>query len=201
MRCSLAYSPDMGLNDCMNALYEAAQEVSVFLNARQWRFCIIGGLAVIRWGEPRLTIDVDLTLLTGFGTEDRFANALLERFSGRMTDAFDFAMQNRVLLLSATNGRDIDISFGAFPFEEEMVDRATPFEFADGMELVTCSAEDLFVLKVFADRSKDWADAESVANRQTLDRAYVFKHLQPLCKLKEAPELLERAERLLRDAK
>ena len=189
----------MGLNGSVNALYEAAREVSAFLDERQWRFCIIGGLAVIRWGEPRLTVDVDLTLMTGFGDEDRFADALLGRFSGRMEDALGFAVQNRVLLLSATNGRDLDISFGAFPFEEEMVDRATPFEFADGVELVTCSAEDLLILKVFADRSKDWADAESVANRQTLDQAYVFRHLRPLCELKEAPDLLERAKKLLRD--
>jgi len=62
---------------------------------------------------------------------------------------------------------------------------------------VTCSAEDLFVLKVFAGRSKDWADAESVANRQTLDQVYVFRHLEPLCELKEAPELLDRARGLL----
>jgi len=183
----------------VNALYQAAKEISAFLDTRQWRFCIIGGLAVIRWGEPRLTVDVDLTLLTGFGGEDRYAKELLEGFGGRIEDALGFAMQNRVLLLSATNGRDLDISFGAFPFEEEMVDRATSFTFADGVELVTCSAEDLFVLKVFANRGKDWADAESVAARQKLDRAYVFKHLEPLCELKEAPDLIGRAEKVLQD--
>ena len=108
-------------------------------------------------------------------------------------------MEHRILLLYAGNGRDLDIAFGAFPFEAEMVDRASAFEFAAGVELITCSAENLFVLKVFADRSKDWADAESVAARQTLDREYVLKHLRPLCELKEAPESLARAERLLEE--
>jgi len=189
----------MRLNGAVNALYEAGKEVSDFLDQNHWRFCIIGGLAVVRWGEPRLTVDVDLSLLTGFGDEERYARALLERFSGRMENAMEFSMEHRVLLLSAGNGRDIDISFGAFPFEEEMIERATPFAFADGAELVTCSAEDLFVLKVFADRSKDWADAESVAIRQNLDREYIFKHLRPLCELKEAPELVDRADKLLRE--
>ena len=187
------------MNGAVNALYEAGKEVSDFLDQHHWRFCIIGGLAVVRWGEPRLTVDVDLSLLTGFGDEERYARALLERFSGRMESAMEFSMEHRVLLLSAGNGRDIDISFGAFPFEEEMIERATPFAFADGAELVTCSAEDLFVLKVFADRSKDWADAESVAIRQNLDREYIFKHLRPLCELKEAPELVDRADKLLRE--
>jgi len=43
----------------------------------------IGALAVIRWGEPRLTQDVDLTILTGFGGEARYIDALLQRFTGR----------------------------------------------------------------------------------------------------------------------
>ncbi len=184
----------------MNTLYEAAREISEFLCQKEWRFCIIGGLAVARWGEPRTTVDVDLTLMTGFGDEEPYARALLDRFRPRVERALDFAMQHRVLLLYASNGRDLDISFGAFPFEEEMMDRASAFEFAPGVELVTCSAEDLFVLKVFADRGKDWIDAEGVAIRQKLDRQYILKHLRPLCELKEAPELFARAERLLRES-
>ena len=31
----------------------------------------MGGVALQRWGEPRLTQDVDLTLLTGFGDEEQ----------------------------------------------------------------------------------------------------------------------------------
>lgn len=36
------------------------------------QFCFIGGLALLRWGEPRTTRDTNLTLLTGFGGEERF---------------------------------------------------------------------------------------------------------------------------------
>lgn len=45
----------------MNPLFAAALELQRFFAARQWRFCFIGGLAVQRWGEPRLTLDVDCT--------------------------------------------------------------------------------------------------------------------------------------------
>ena len=45
----------------MNGLFQAALEVQGFMQRQQWRFCIIGGLAVLRWGEPRLTQDVDLS--------------------------------------------------------------------------------------------------------------------------------------------
>jgi hypothetical protein len=44
------------------------------MHARRWEFCLIGGLAVQRWGEMRTTLDVDITLLTGFGREEEFIN-------------------------------------------------------------------------------------------------------------------------------
>jgi len=111
----------------MNALFAAAKEVGEFMKAHRWKFCVIGGLAVQRWGEPRLTRDADLTLLTGFGEEDAYADALLGRFSGRRPDARAFALANRVLLLRASNGKDVDVSFGALDFEVAMLQRATPF--------------------------------------------------------------------------
>ena len=42
-----------------------------------WRFCFIGGISVQRWGNPRFTVDVDLTLMTGYGVEERFVDQLL----------------------------------------------------------------------------------------------------------------------------
>jgi len=38
----------------------AAEEVQIFCQKHGWSFCFIGGLAVQRWGEPRLTQDADL---------------------------------------------------------------------------------------------------------------------------------------------
>jgi hypothetical protein len=47
----------------MTRLIQVAVELQGFLDAKAWRNCIIGGIAVQRWGEPRLTVDVDVTLL------------------------------------------------------------------------------------------------------------------------------------------
>jgi len=47
----------------------AAAELQDFYKQRGWKFCFIGGVAVQAWGNPRLTQDVDLTILTGFGEE------------------------------------------------------------------------------------------------------------------------------------
>ena len=88
----------------MNDMFAAAKEVCNFMQECQWGFCIIGGLAVIRWGEPRLTQDADLTLLTGFGEEEQYARKLLNHFEGRLKNALEFALTNRVLLIRASNG-------------------------------------------------------------------------------------------------
>lgn len=54
----------------MLEVFKAACAVQDLCRAEGWRFCFIGGLALQRWGEPRETIDVDLTLLAGFGDEE-----------------------------------------------------------------------------------------------------------------------------------
>ena len=183
----------------MNAIFVAAKEVCDFMKKRRWKFGVIGGLAVQRWGEPRLTQNADLTLLTGFGKEKRFAQTLLEPFKPRRPDALAFSLINRVLLLYAPNGKPVDISFGALPFELDMLKRATPFEFAPGCVLPTCSAEDLFVMKAFAGRPQDWLDARGIVVKQggKLNKPYILKHLTTLCDLKETPEIVQQARRIL----
>ena len=48
----------------VNPILEADLEVQSFCRGRGWRYCIIGAIAVQRYGEPRLTQDVDVTILT-----------------------------------------------------------------------------------------------------------------------------------------
>ena len=174
----------------MNPIFAAALELQGFCRQEGWRFCIIGGIAVQRWGEPRLTQDVDLTLLTGFGNEERFVDRLLEAFAGRREDARAFALRYRVALLQSASGIDLDVALGAMPFEERAVGRASEFSIGAGEGLVTCSAEDLLVFKAFAGRDKDWLDIQGIATRQAgrLDERLVFEELDPLLDLKGAPE-------------
>lgn len=180
----------------MNAVIAAAAELQAVCEARGWRFCFIGGLAVLRWGEPRETVDVDLSLLTGFRDEATYVSILLERFEPRVDRPLDFALANRVLLLRAASGVGLDIALGGLPFEESAAERSTLFTFPIDTPLRTCSAEDLIVLKAFADRPKDWMDIDGVIIRQAgrLDWDYVATHLAPLAELKGAPEIVTRLE-------
>jgi len=184
----------------MNGLHEllaAATKLQTFLLDKGWRFCFIGGIAVQRWGNPRFTQDIDLTLMTGFGDEERFVDILLEGLEIRRPDARAFALQNRVLLAQTREGVDVDVALGALPFEDRSVSRATPWK-GDGFELTTCSAEDLIVHKAFAGRERDWDDLESVLVRQhqRLDLTQIRSELAPLLELKGEVEALDKLERI-----
>ena len=179
-------------------LLQAALELQNFFEAHHWKYAFIGGLANLRWGQPRTTEDIDSTLLTSFVNEERIIEAILEKFPARISDAKGFAMNNRVLLLATSNGVGADVSLGGIPFEEQFIERATLFEFSEGFAIRTCSAEDLIVLKAFAARDKDWADVRSILEKQkgNLDLEYVRQYLRPLVELKEEPEILARLENM-----
>jgi hypothetical protein len=180
----------------VNALIQAAVDVQAVCVEHDWRFCFIGGLAVQRWGEPRETVDVGLTLLTGFADERRYVSVLVDRFEPRIDDAVQFALVNRVVLLRAASGVGLDIALGGLPFEELAVSRASRFTYPPDIPLLTCSAEDLIVLKAFADRPKDWLDIDGILIRQaeSLDWPYVRAQLAPLAELKDAPELVDKLD-------
>ncbi len=173
-------------------LFGTAIQLQDFCDRQGWRSCFIGGIAVQRWGEPRVTRDVDLTLMTGFGGEALFIDTLLAAFPGRIQSARAFALDSRVLLLKTPDGIGIDVSLAALPFEDQLIGRASIFSFGPRLEIRTCSAEDLLVLKLFASRPIDIHDAEGVVVRQreALDWRYVEDHLLPLAEVKQDPRIL-----------
>jgi len=178
----------------MTPLLVAGLELQSFFQQRGWKFCVIGGLAVHRWGNPRTTRDVDITLLTGFGSEESFVDEILAHFQARRPDSRSFALQVRVLLINASNSVPIDIALGALPYEEQAVRRASPYEFAPGCTLITTSAEDLIVSKAFANRDQDWVDLRDIVLLQmkNLDWDYIEGNLAALCALKEDDEPVRR---------
>ncbi len=182
----------------MSRLIDAAREIDRFLRDRGWSYCVVGGIAVPRWGEPRATRDVDICLLVGLGDERTFIDALVGEFESRVDAAAEFAEQNRVVLIRASNGISIDVALGWTPFEESMLSRATPYTLEPGTTLPTATAEDLVVMKAFAARPQDWLDVTGILTRQRgkLDWDYIRGHLSVLCELRESPEILDELERL-----
>lgn len=182
----------------MIELFREARAVQEFLAEGGWPFCFIGGVALQHWGEPRVTRDLDLTVFTGFGGEAPVVDAVLARYAGRRVDARAFALRHRVLLCATPAGVPVDIALGALPLEAEMIGRAADVAFEPGVALRICAAEDLVVLKAFADRLQDRADVLGIAGRsgRTLDWDAVLTRLTPLAETKGDAEILDRIRSL-----
>ena len=179
---------------------QAAAELFGALSAMPCRGCLIGGMAVQRWGQPRFTQDVDLTILAPFGSEEPVIDALLQRFSARGPGAKQHALDHRVLLLVASNGVGIDVSLAALPFEEEVLARASQWTRVEEVWLETCSAEDLVIYKLVAARPQDLVDVTGVLQRQggQLDVERIRSWGCIFAELKEDPDLLTPFEDALR---
>ncbi len=182
----------------LNNVLELAVDLGTQLRKLGIAFCVIGGTAYQRWGEPRQTTDVDATLLVEFGRELEVVRNLLKTYSSRIENAESFALQNRIVLLQSENGIGIDLSLGGLPYESRLIERSSLWKVPRHGEIRTCSAEDLVVLKSFASRPQDWIDVEKVIIRQgpRLDRALIVEEIKPLAELKEEPEILSRLDQL-----
>ena len=183
-----------------NGVLAAAAEVERFCRRQKWKFCFIGGVAVQRWGEPRFTYDVDFTVLTELGTEEVFIDALLKQFTPRVPNPREFALETRVVLARTKRGVNLDVSLGAFPYEEACVERASLWKLKPRMSITTCSAEDLVIIKVLASRDRDWADVDSILQRQgrRLDLKMIRRELPGLVEMTEHPDALDKFERLVK---
>ncbi len=180
-------------------LVRVAGEVLRTLEQAGIRACLIGGMVISRWGQPRATTDADFSALAPYGDEGRVLDVLLDRFEARRVDARDFALKNRVALL-AEQGVGIDVALAAFPFEIEALDRSTMWKLHSGVALRTCSAEHLVVYKLVAARPQDLIDVAGVVRRQgtRLDVGLVRRWGREFAELKEDPDLLRPFEDALR---
>ncbi len=183
-----------------SAVFQAALDLQRFCEEAGWSFCFIGGVALERWGVPRLTRDADMTIITRFELDEVCITKLLGRFAPRRPDAAEFAARARVLLLQHENGIGLDVALGALDFEVRCMERSSQWQARPGVELRTCSAEDLIVHKAFASRLQDWADVDNILSvqRRRLNVAQILAELEPLAELKEDSSIVPRLKKMLR---
>lgn len=184
-------------------LARAAAHITAFLDRKGRASCVIGGVAVSRWGEPRATEDVDLTVLADFGDERNVLNELLSEYPSRISQPEAFADANRIALLLLPGGIKADVSLAAFPFEQQAIERSSVWRLPEDLLIRTCSAEDLVVYKLVAGRHGDIQDITGIVRRQgrALDLARIRHWGAQFAELKEDPDLLRPFEDAVKRAR
>ncbi len=184
----------------LSQLVAAAVRMQAIWQGEEIAFCFIGGLAVQRWGEGRMTQDIDASVATGFGNENAMIEKLLRQLTPRISNAADFARLHRVVVGQESGGVSVDVSLAGLPYEMDVIERATFEEMGTGKQVKICAPSDLVILKAFANRSHDWDDIRGLLIRsgQLLDWELIESELSALCELKEEPEIVDRLQRLRR---
>lgn len=184
----------------MSIIDPVVWEIHQVLTELKLPYAIIGGTAVQYWGEPRFTKDVDLTVLAPLESFPETVELLLTRLNPRIDDALTFALRNRVLLVTTSNGYPVDISFGLPGYEEQVISRSVDHKLSPRKSIKICSAEDLVIYKAIAGRVQDVLDIEGVIARQgdRLDTAYIRQWLSAFAELLESSEVSQRFERAWR---
>lgn len=123
---------------------------------------LFGAQAVIAFGVPRLSADVDVTLLLPENAKESFVAAMNgEGFDLRVRDP-DFVSRTRVFpFIHLSTAMPVDIVLAASGLEDEFLRRARPVEI-EGVSVPTIDCEDLIITKILAGRPKDLEDARNL---------------------------------------
>ena len=143
-------------------------------------YMIIGGQALLFYGEPRMTKDIDITIGHGAG-EVKKVKEIVEQLPLKVLveDAEAFVKKTMVLpLIEEKTGIRVDIIFSFSEYEKQAIKRATEFELDDTI-VRYASLEDVIIQKTVAGRARDIEDVRTmILKNPDYDRDHVLKWLK-----------------------
>lgn len=129
------------------------------LSKRKISHAFGGALALAYYGEPRLTIDIDLNVFTAPEEMETVLDALGNLGSDTGADLLQTVKDGQTRVWWGRNPIDLFFTYDAFHDAMEAAARTVPF--ADGT-IAVLSPEHLIVCKTVFDRTKDWTDIEQI---------------------------------------
>jgi hypothetical protein len=137
---------------------------------------LFGAQAVMVWGRPRLTADVDVTIRLRSEDTASFRHDMEQAgFRLRVSDPEPLLARTRVLpFLHVATQLPLDVVLAGPGIEDRFIERAIRIEI-EGLSVPVASPEDLIVMKVLAGRPKDLEDVRTVLTERLtkLDVAYL----------------------------
>jgi hypothetical protein len=150
---------------------DALSEVAALLEQGGVSYAVIGGHAVNAWLEPRFTADIDITVAATPQDLQRlhavFGNAGFDverEYGAAQPSGPDF-----IRLVSADASIVVEFQVAKTALQRAVISRAKNTVSA----VRVATPEDLLVLKLIANRSKDRVDLEGLVCLPDLDFAYV----------------------------
>lgn len=159
---------------------ELLEQLGPALNASGIPYMLIGGQAVLLYGEPRLTRDIDLTL--GIGPErlpDLLKMVEAIGLQVRVVNVVQFVTRTMVLPCEQPGtGIRVDFVLSSSAYEQQALQRARVVTVGQA-ELRFAALEDLVIHKVIAGRPRDLEDVRTVLLKNpNADATYIRQWLE-----------------------
>ena len=141
---------------------------------------VIGGQAVLLYGEPRLTKDIDITLGAGVDELDTIVSLVRHLSLKILVDTFeDFVKKTMVLpVMDEKSGIRIDFIFSFSTYEQQAIERAKKVKISNTY-VKFASLEDVIIHKMIAGRARDIEDIKSMLLKNPKYRnQYIVKWLK-----------------------
>jgi len=141
---------------------------------------VIGGQAVLLYGEPRLTKDIDITLGAGVDELDTIVGLVRHLSLKILVDTFeDFVKKTMVLpVMDEKSGIRIDFIFSFSTYEQQAIERAKKVKISNTY-VKFASLEDVIIHKMIAGRARDIEDIKSMLLKNPKCRnQYIIKWLK-----------------------
>ena len=173
------------------------QHLHNFFSENSIEYAIIGGVAVIIYGEQRTTDDIYVTVLCELEHLDNFHKMMGKKFTPAFEGTLEYFKRNFILPLDdpVTELR-IDIAAGLTEFDKKVISRRKKKFFGE-VEVYVCSLEDLIIYKLFANREQDIADVKHLLEKQlnSTDKKYLLETAEMFREL-EREDVLENLTKL-----
>jgi hypothetical protein len=123
---------------------------------------VFGAQAVIMYGVPRLTADVDVTLALRPDAPERFVHDMEAAGFGLRVGDTNFVRQSRVMpFVHERTGVPLDVVFAGSGLEDEILSRVALTD-VGGTTVPVIDLSDLIITKVLAGRPKDLEDVRTL---------------------------------------
>ena len=149
--------------------------ISKILNDSQIPHVLIGGVALGYHAEPRATQDVDLTLAVDEKSWSAFRKALEKEKIIWILSQVPAGETTPDFARFSWRGRKVDLQISKTAYQDEVVRRSLKKK-EEGQTIFVATPEDLFVLKLIANRGQDLTDLENLLRHNPeLDFVYIRK--------------------------
>ena len=143
-------------------------------------YMIIGGQAVLLYGEPRLTKDIDVTLGLDINELPRIRNIAIQiGLTLLVQNEEKFVRETMVLpTIHEPSGFRVDLIFSFSKYEQEALKRVNKIKIGS-IDVCYASFEDLLIQKTISGRPRDIEDIKTmILKNPHFDIQYVDKWLQ-----------------------